>query len=219
MKINIYNLKQKGSATISILSGVCLVIAIGLLFFTWFMLMPKIKENQQKVAVAKADVKELNTRIQEVSKAKVVLSRIEPSLPRFDLALPLSSQYPEVITTLASASNSAELLSNPTIQISTAQDTSFGYDEIGISIDGESYYPNFVNLLNKIFSNLRVMKVSSITATPSDDENAPAGSMSFSIQASAYAKNNNTKSQTGAQASATPTNQGAASTFQQITSK
>lgn len=221
MRLNIFKQTKKGSATIGILSGVCILIAIGLLFIIWYMILPKIQEKEQKVAIENANIKELNTSIKEVSKAKIVISRIEPSIARFDLAMPETAQYPELINSLVSVSDSSELLSDLTILINNAQDSGFGYDLIGINITGESFYPNFTNLLNNLFNNLRILDVKSITITPSSSEDAPAGAISFNFNGSTFAKNNVAKKADQSTTTSTPanTNQGAINTMQNITNK
>lgn len=202
--------KLNASATIGAISAISVILAAGIFALVWYKLLPPIKENNQKIANTKADIENLEIKLEEIKNTRDILVRLEPTLHKLEMALPDSIQLPELLVTIQAIALDSGISELQTFEVQEAETEEESNNPVkhSLTISGLGAFENIVNLIRDLYNNIRTFNIISISLSPDTTEGAQAGTITFSFNGYVYSEADNsniaaTQSQGAASASET----------------
>lgn len=206
---------QKGSATIGIIIGVSAVITIGLMLYTWKLLLPSLISAHQSKNQLKSEVSELKTKLDEIKQAQSVVNHIKPSLSSLELALPNNDQFPEMLVMMNAMAQDSGLTDVSALNLGTADASTTNtdsYKPATFSITASGFYENAVVFLDNLYNNIRTVEINTIVlSTKGESGNSDEGTtlvpgqLTFTFSGFTYSRPDTTN-QTSSTNGNTPSN-------------
>lgn len=202
--MNFININNKGSANLKLIIAISVLITGGLLFYSWNQLLPTIVTSSQSAAKLEVENKELGAKVKEIKEAQVIVNRITPSMSSLDLALPETSQYPELLVMIGAMARDSGLTKISALDIGTEKNsenvdatettdkTTESFKPATFSISALGFYENANIFLDNLYSNIRTVYIDKISLKMEErsDENSQIapGQINFTFSGFTYSR-------------------------------
>lgn len=202
--MNLINIDNKGSANLKLTIAISVLITGGLLFYSWSQLLPTIVSSSQSTARLKVENKELGTKVKEIKEAQVIVNRIMPSMSSLELALPETSQYPELLIMIGAMARDSGLTKVSALNVGTGNSnenagktdttdkTTESFKPATFSITADGSYENANIFLDNLYNNIRTIDIDKISLklVEQSDENSQItpGQISFTFSGFTYSR-------------------------------
>jgi len=188
---NIY--KQPGFGTTAAIGVISVIITLGLLALSWYMILPDIETNAQQATTLENEVKDLQDKLSEIDEAENLIAQISSSVDKVEMSLPENEKVPELLVSVSSMAWAAGITELSDISLgSNVESEETNYYAAGFTLSGKALYADLITLLNNLFNNVRTININSINITPAETETegevVEPGLITFTIIGSTYSQ-------------------------------